>query len=181
MNHINYTFFEEFKKLEKLCNDIYKSHNGVTNYIDDMNAVSFRNYYNIPNWEADLHRLKQLRHIRNTLAHVEGAFNENICTQQDIEWVQAFYERILKQSDPLAIQYRNSQSRAQTTLPQSNKPTNQINPETNITPQNTIPKDVPKQQVELSETSIQTIIIIIAAILFTLIVLGVIGLIGLII
>lgn len=122
MININYVFFEEFKKLEKLLSDIYKSHNGVTHYIDDMTAVSYSNYRSIPNWETDLNQLKRLRHIRNNLAHVEGAFNENVCTQDDIEWVQAFYERILNQSDPLAVQYRNSKTYVQTpiTVPKNN-------------------------------------------------------------
>ena len=123
MNNINYVFFEEYKKPEKLCQEMYNSNNGVTNYIDDMKAASYSNYCNIPNWEADLNQLKRLRHIRNNLAHVEGAFTENVCTQNDVEWVQAFTKRILNQSDPLAVQYRNSKvhSKMPRTIPHNNQ------------------------------------------------------------
>ena len=59
MNNLNYIFFEEFKKLEKLCGEMYGSHNGVTNYIDDMKDVPYSNYRDIPNWEDDLSQLKK--------------------------------------------------------------------------------------------------------------------------
>lgn len=106
MKEINYVFFEEYKKLEKLCGDMYNSHNGVTNYIDDMKSVSWSNYRSIKNWESDLKQLMRLRHIRNNLAHNEGAFDENVCTQYDIEWLHNFYKRILNQTDPLALKYK---------------------------------------------------------------------------
>lgn len=115
MNHINNVFFEEYKKLDNLCSDIYNSPNGVTHYIDDMKAVSYSNYHSIPNWESDLRQLKRLRHIRNNLAHVSGSFYENTCTTSDVRWLQTFAKRILNQSDPLAMLRRNSKKHARTT------------------------------------------------------------------
>ena len=103
MDNIAYTFFEEYKKLQRLCNDIYDSNNGVTNYIDDMNAVPYSSSCMISNWMSDLKQLKRLRHIRNTLAHEEGSFNMNMCTLSDVKWIQSFYNRILNQSDPLSV------------------------------------------------------------------------------
>ena len=103
MDNIAYTFFEEYKKLQRLCNDIYDSNNGVTNYIDDMNAVPYSSSCLISNWMSDLKQLKRLRHIRNTLAHEEGSFNMNMCTLSDVKWIQSFYNRILNQSDPLSV------------------------------------------------------------------------------
>lgn len=103
MDNIAYTFFEEYKKLQRLCNDIYDSNNGVTNYIDDMNAVPYDTSCMISNWMSDLKQLKRLRHIRNTLAHEEGSFNMNMCTLSDVKWIQSFYNRILNQSDPLSV------------------------------------------------------------------------------
>lgn len=109
-------FFEEFKKLDKLCSEIYSASNGVTHYIDDMKSVSYSTYHRIPNWESDMKQLKRLRHIRNNLAHMEGSFNENVCTPNDIEWIKAFRNRILTQSGPLAIKYQNSKTYTQTTI-----------------------------------------------------------------
>lgn len=116
MNNLNYIFFEEFKKLEKLCGEMYGSHNGVTNYIDDMKDVPYSNYRDIPNWEDDLSQLKKMRHIRNNLAHEEGAFTKKVCTKNDIRWIQTFIKRIMNQSDPLAIQHRNQKNKKKGTL-----------------------------------------------------------------
>lgn len=106
MNQLNHIFFEEYKSLDELCRQIYGSQPGITHYIDDMKGVPERNYRHIPNWKADLKQLIRIRHIRNDLAHRQGAFDEEICTQEDIEWSQEFHERILKRSDPLALLHR---------------------------------------------------------------------------
>lgn len=106
MNHLNHILFEEYKRLDELCRQIYGSQPGITHYIDDMKGVLEINYRHIPNWKADLKQLIRIRHIRNDLAHRQGAFDEEICTQEDIEWSQEFHERILKRSDPLALLHK---------------------------------------------------------------------------
>ena len=113
MNNLNYMFFEEFKSIDKLCGEIYQSKQGVTDYIDQMKAVSWKDYRNIPNWKTDLSQLKRVRHIRNYLAHEEDAFDKTACTQNDIDWIQSFYERIISQSDPIARLYQNSKLKNQ--------------------------------------------------------------------
>lgn len=107
MEHLNYTFFEEYKRLDKLCGDLYGEQHGISCYIEDMKAsVSNNDYRNIPDWTSDLQQLVRLRHIRNHLAHTEGAFHEKNCTQEDISWILNFYERILSRTDSLAMLYR---------------------------------------------------------------------------
>lgn len=113
MNNLNYVFFEEFKHLDKLCCELYQTQYGITHYIDDMKIVSVNDYQYIPNWKADLEQLIRVRHIRNYLAH-EGGFNEETCTQNDIDWICAFYQRILNQSDPIAMLYQMSKAKKQT-------------------------------------------------------------------
>lgn len=113
MNNLNYTFFEEIKHLDKLCGELYQDQHGITCYIDDMKKVSEYNSRCVPGWKDDLEHLIRLRHIRNHLAHTEGAFNEENCTQKDIDWSQEFYRRILNQSDPLSMLYQNSKKKAQ--------------------------------------------------------------------
>ena len=105
MNNINYAFFEEYKRLDKLCCDMYQCSNGVTQYIEDMNTTPF---CTVSNWKDDLEQLKRLRHIRNDLAHTQGAFSENLCSQQDIDWIHDFYNRSMQQTDPLAMRHRLS-------------------------------------------------------------------------
>ncbi len=108
MNHLNFLFFEEYKRLDKLCGDIYGERFGVTHYIDHMKSVPIGDYRNIRNWKADLDQLKHLRHLRNHLAHTENAFDEDICEQEDIDWIKNFHHRILDRSDPIALLYQLS-------------------------------------------------------------------------
>ncbi len=110
MNNINLNFFENYKKLEKLCNEIYSANNGVTQYIDEMKNISSSKYHGIPNWNSDLSALKRLRHLRNQMAHNEGAFSENLCTMDDVDWLRDFHSRILKQTDPLALLHKKETS-----------------------------------------------------------------------
>lgn len=110
MNNINLNFFENYKKLEKLCNEILSVNNGVTQYINEMENISSSKYHSIPNWNTDLSSLKRLRHLRNQMAHNEGAFSENLCTINDVEWIINFRSRILKQTDPLALLHQKETS-----------------------------------------------------------------------
>lgn len=119
MDNLNYAFFESFKQLDKLCKEIYDDPHGVTQYVDDMKK-SATNHRLVPNWNGDLEQLIRLRHIRNHLAHTEGAFQDDLCTQEDIAWIQKFHKRILEQEDPLAMLHRIRQSavRTQNTISQ---------------------------------------------------------------
>jgi hypothetical protein len=122
MNNLNFIFLEEYKQLDKLCSELYDGQPGVTSYINEMKNVNWNDARDIPNWKSDLNELKRLRHTRNHLAHTEGAFDENLCTNEDVNWVKNFRNRILKQTDPLAmlrkyykktIFYKNMDSRAE--------------------------------------------------------------------
>lgn len=108
MDNLNHALFEEFKHLDKLCGELYGDQRGVSHYIDDMKDVSGSDYRYITNWKEDLDQLVRIRHIRNYLAHTEGAFNEDMCTSKDIEWSRDFRRRILNQSDPLALLRQHS-------------------------------------------------------------------------
>lgn len=128
LDNLNYIFFEEYKSLNKLCGEIYKNQTGVTCYIDNMKRIPWFEYQAVPNWKSDLQQLIKLRHIRNELAHTEGAFSMKICTQADINWIQNFHKRIMNQSDPLALLYRNTIAKKQQI---ANQMPQQINDRTN--------------------------------------------------
>ena len=102
MNNLNLIFLEEYKQLDKLCSELYDGQPGVTSYINEMKNVNWNDTREISNWKSDLSDLIRLRHIRNHLAHTEGAFDEKLCTNDDVDWVKDFRNRILKQTDPLA-------------------------------------------------------------------------------
>jgi hypothetical protein len=103
MNNLNFIFLEEYKQLDKLCSELYDGQPGVTSYINEMKNVNWNDARDIPDWKSDLYELKRLRHIRNHLAHTEGAFDEKLCTNDDVNWVKNFRNRILKQTDPLSL------------------------------------------------------------------------------
>ncbi len=103
MNNLNFIFLEEYKQLDKLCSELYDGQPGVTSYINDMKNVNWNDAREISNWKSDLSDLIRLRHIRNHLAHTEGSFDEELCTRDDVNWIKDFRNRILKQTDPLAL------------------------------------------------------------------------------
>ena len=108
MNNLNFIFLEEYKHLDKLCSELYDGQPGVTSYINAMKNMDWNDTRQVSNWRSDLNNLIRLRHIRNHLAHTEGSFNEKLCTSVDVNWVKDFRNRILKQTDPLAMLRINS-------------------------------------------------------------------------
>lgn len=130
MDNLNFIFFEEFKHLDKLCGELYDvERGGVTSYINDMKNVVPYDYRHITNWKEDLEQLTRMCHIRNNLAHAPGAFDEETCTQKDINWVQDFYERILHQLDPMAMLYQKTKEQGQAL---ENQKTNVKNQSSNL-------------------------------------------------
>jgi len=109
MTELNILFLEEYKNLDRLCQDLYQSMNGVTSYIDHMKNTSSSGQYIVPNWDADLKTLIHLRHVRNQLSHNIGTLYTSLCTQEDIDWLIDFRMRILNTSDPLALLAKKKQ------------------------------------------------------------------------
>ncbi len=105
MGQINIEFFEAFKSLEKICNEMYGQNNSVTQYISDMEKIGRYDADRIPGWNDDLKELKRVRHIRNNMAH-EDAYNSEACNKEDIEFLKPFRERIFKTEDPLALKHK---------------------------------------------------------------------------
>ena len=107
MGNLNQTFFNEYIKLNDLCKQRYhklpkNEIKGVTNYIDDMKATPISISNTFSDWNHILHKLIHIRHIRNRLAHDINAFNENLCTQEDIAFVASFHKSIVSQTDPIS-------------------------------------------------------------------------------
>lgn len=103
----NIVFFDEYKKLDKLCSEMYgKNSGGVTCYLNDMMAVPVMQRNRIPEWNQTYDRLRELRHIRNQMAHGEGLFEDYPCSKEDIMWLWEFQSKIMHTSDPLAVYRR---------------------------------------------------------------------------
>ena len=93
MNQLNAEFFDEFKSLDNICKDMYRGKGsdklGVTLYLDDMDKNQYA-YTRIPEWSSDYKKLKRVRNIRNDLAHSNNTFGSDLCTEDDIHFIQSF-------------------------------------------------------------------------------------------
>lgn len=103
MLELNVGFQEEYKRVDSLCRDIFCSGDGISQYIRQMEAVSCQGYRLLSNWEYDYKQLKHMRWLRNQLAHEVGTLDSDLCTKDDIAWVENFHKKILEGNDPLAV------------------------------------------------------------------------------
>lgn len=95
-------FLESYKQLEKLCNEIYNQNNGVSQYISDMESRSGFNTSYVSGWDRDYRRLKEIRHIRNSMVHDTSDDGTNYF-DDDVVFLKDFYERIMTGSDPITM------------------------------------------------------------------------------
>lgn len=101
MTQLDNEFFEEYKRLDRLCSDMYSCQDGIRQYLEDMECQFSAGEKVVPNWMRDYRKLRGLRKRRNTLAHNVGEYQ--VCTERDIEDVKDFTNRILRRQDPLAM------------------------------------------------------------------------------
>lgn len=101
MKELDYEFFEQYKKLDKLCQDMYSSREGLSYYIKRMEDNGYLGVKIINGWLDDYYRLKHLRYVRNRIAH--DNYSYDFSKVEDLDDVINFYERILRQEDPLCL------------------------------------------------------------------------------
>ena len=99
---IDMEYFNEYKSVEKICNEMY-GENGVSAYINDMQNCTSREKSFIVNWDKKLKDLKHLRWLRNQIAHDNGVYE---VTEQDLLDIKLFHDELLTQEDPLALLYK---------------------------------------------------------------------------
>lgn len=97
-------FMSSYKRLDNLCKDMNGI--GVTGYIEDMDRNP-NGAYHVHGWKDDYYQLKHYRYIRNQIAHENYASEDTMCSDEDEVWIENFYQRIMVQSDPLAL-YRKA-------------------------------------------------------------------------
>ena len=101
LTQLDNEFFEEYKRLDRLCSDMYSCRDGIRQYLEDMECQFSEGEKTIPHWAQDYRKLRGLRRTRNTLAHNVSEYQ--VCTEQDVENVIDFVDRIMQQQDPLAM------------------------------------------------------------------------------
>lgn len=101
MKKADITFFEEYKKLDKLCGDKYSFEKGISGYIEKMESIYREGEDDVSVWKCEYKMLKHLRWVRNQIAHT--ASTERICEKEDIKQVRALYGRMMRNKDALAL------------------------------------------------------------------------------
>ncbi len=94
-------FLDSYKRLDNLCKDTLKSDTGITSYLDAMEH-SRSGAASVPGWQDDYRALKHYRYIRNKIAHENGADEKSLCGADDVRWLEKFYNRLLRRTDPLS-------------------------------------------------------------------------------
>ena len=92
-------FIDSYKKLEKLCNEMYGDKHGVSLYIDEMINTPVGSCY-VKSW--------------NQIVHEPGCTETNMCNRDDIQWINNFYTRMMSTSDPLALYRKTIRSNRKT-------------------------------------------------------------------
>ncbi len=105
-------FFEEYKRLDRLCGDMYSCQNGVSTYIAEMEQKANQGRYRVSSWNADYKMLKHVRWVRNQIAHDTGTYRHS--EPADLESVKSFYRRILSGQDPLTLLRRAAEAQRKT-------------------------------------------------------------------
>lgn len=100
MLELDRELFDEFKRVDAICRDMFSCQHGVSEYISQMEGVSVYKRCRAPSWEQDYRALKRTRWLRNQIAHELTAAD---CTIADVEYLRDFHDRLLRQQDPLAV------------------------------------------------------------------------------
>ncbi len=116
-------FFEEYKRLDKLCSEMYTCQNGVSEYIAQMENKSHQGQYHVSSWNSDYKMLKRVRWVRNQIAHDSGTYQ--ISEANDLEFVRDFYNRIFACQDSLALLRKAINAEAEQQIHQKKQQTNQ--------------------------------------------------------
>lgn len=101
MDNFNYQFFEEFTKLDKTCVSVYQAEGGTLGYLEQMRSAGTGADI-VPHWTTDLEQLHRYRTIYLALSQSAEAFEECLCSREDVQWVQEFRNKIMERKDPLA-------------------------------------------------------------------------------
>ena len=101
-------FLSAYKHLEKLCKDVMGNERGVSAYIEEMERKSL-GYRYVSGWESDLKKLKHYRWVRNQIVHDPDYEEEDLTAQEDVWWLEDFYDRIMDRTDPLALFHKATQ------------------------------------------------------------------------
>lgn len=92
--------FDEYKRVDYICRDIFSSQSGINQYITEMDQKSSYERSLVSSWDKDYRMLKHVRWLRSQIAHEPSVTD---CNEEDVAWLENFHRRLLEQQDPLAL------------------------------------------------------------------------------
>ncbi len=101
MHPMDNEFFEEYKRLDRLCGDMYACQNGVSAYLAAMESKAVQGQHCVACWDSDYRTLKHVRWVRNQIAHDSGTYQ--LSEPSDLTFVRDFYSRIFSGQDALTL------------------------------------------------------------------------------
>lgn len=106
LTQLDTLFFEQYKQLDTVLCDMLKTDKGVSEYIAAMENVPEHDRKNVAGFDADYRTLKRLRWVRNQIAHDVNSALDGFCRPEDLTNLKGMYQRVMNQSDALAVLYR---------------------------------------------------------------------------
>lgn len=103
------TLFDEYKRVDNICCDMFLIPSGISQYISEMERKSFYGRSMVSSWDVDYRKLKRVRWLRNQIAHELSATD---CTGEDVAWLEEFHSRLLERRDPLALLEKKNRDRS---------------------------------------------------------------------
>lgn len=113
--------FDEYKRVDNICRDMFLGQSGISQYITEMEQNSSYGGAKVPLWDRDYRRLKHVRWLRNQIAHESFVTD---CNEEDVAWLEGFHSRLLKQQDPLALLRKENRERSSTSFRYEGRPKN---------------------------------------------------------
>ena len=107
------SFMEAYKHLDNLCKTFPDYPKGISSYIEEM-EIHLDTRFQCDSWKMDYATLKKYRYIRNQISHDNYASEENMCEPSDEFWIKDFHARLLNQTDPLGLYYKQKRATQQT-------------------------------------------------------------------
>lgn len=115
MRELNIDFMDLYKSVDRFIRDAYRSNDGVSEYIRQMEQNAYRGVRYVATWKADYDMLKHLRRIRNQLAHEVG-YDSDLCEESDYDWLEDFNNRLYNTTDPISSMNRAEKAEQQRRL-----------------------------------------------------------------
>ncbi len=110
MHAFDNDFFEEYKRLDKLCADMFSCQNGVSEYIAQMEERSAQGRQLVSGWDTDYKMLKHVRWVRNQIAHNIGS--DQVSDPADLIFVKQFIKRLYSGQGPLTLLSKSNKNAA---------------------------------------------------------------------